>query len=375
MPKCLFCGKKGIFLRINASGACVSCAASLQREKENEAIIYFDKLKELYLNVVEEIPVPDDPVERLSVLDQITEKQNKCSELLLLLQQCTEYEYFVKVLKENVKYNDSQKMIHLGSVMPFDIFIWTEQKDLLEQFTSKLSTDIQKIKDTWFNHSMRIRSMAQFQTTLLSIPLYEIILSESNSLRHNIYDMPDIKFTNITSKSNYNKLGNFVVLDTETTGLHASSDRIIEVSAIRFRNWKPEMLFTTLINPEKKINSFIESLTGINDDMLKDAPHFCQIIESLSSFVGTDNVVGHNLLFDIKFLFKNGYNIFLNKRKYFDTLELSRRTFSNLDNYKLDTICDYYGIRDNDSSHRSSSDSYATALLFKKIVYQRTLQF
>ncbi len=266
-------------------------------------------------------------------------------------------------------------MIHLGSVMPFDIFIWTEQKDLLEQFTSKLSTDIQKIKDTWFNHSMRIRSMAQFQTTLLSIPLYEIILSESNSLRHNIYDMPDIKFTNITSKSNYNKLGNFVVLDTETTGLHASSDRIIEVSAIRFRNWKPEMLFTTLINPEKKINSFIESLTGINDDMLKDAPHFCQIIESLSSFVGTDNVVGHNLLFDIKFLFKNGYNIFLNKRKYFDTLELSRRTFSNLDNYKLDTICDYYGIRDNDSSHRSSSDSYATALLFKKIVYQRTLQF
>lgn len=365
--------KKGLFLRVDASGVCNACAVIRQQEQHNLAKTYFDKLKSLYINITDEISVPDDPIERLSVIDQIHTKENLCSDCLSLLQQYSDYEYFFSIVIENVEYeSETEKKINFGEVKPFNISIWTNRADSLEQFISKLTDVINQVKHNWSKHEEKIRSMAQFQTTLQSLPRCEVVLRDSGVPLQNIYEMPDITFSNITAKSNYEKLGDFVVIDTETTGLKAGYDRIIEVSALRFRNWRPELLFTTLLNPDKKIDSFIEDLTGINDGMLREAPHFPLIIESLSSFIGSDNIVGHNLLFDLKFLYKNGLNIFSSKRKYYDTLELSRKTFHDLDNYKLDTLCEYYGIRDNCSSHRSSSDCYATALLFKKIAFYRT---
>lgn len=104
-------------------------------------------------------------------------------------------------------------------------------------------------------------------------------------------------------------------------------------------------------------------------------------------------MVGHNLPFDLNFLYRNGLNILAKKRKYFDTLELAKKvvkgptkrwnsdtagyvTDFNIDyeveNHKLETLCDYFEIRDNSSAHRALSDCLATGYLFQSLVSLRT---
>lgn len=127
----------------------------------------------------------------------------------------------------------------------------------------------------------------------------------------------------ITAKTSYDRIGSFVAIDTETTGLSAVNEDIIEVAAIRFEDWEPVELFQTLVNPQKHISGFITDINGINDAMVKDSPTFAQIIDCLAEFVGHANIVGHNLPFDLKFLFRHGYNFTTEKRKYFDTCKVN----------------------------------------------------
>ena len=65
-------------------------------------------------------------------------------------------------------------------------------------------------------------------------------------------------------------LDKFIALDFETTGLQVDSDRIIEVAAILFVDGLPHKKYTSLVNPEISIPSFIEQITGITNAMVKD---------------------------------------------------------------------------------------------------------
>lgn len=80
---------------------------------------------------------------------------------------------------------------------------------------------------------------------------------------------------------------------------------------------------------------------------------------------------GYNLEFDLNFLFVNNIDLFSEKRKFYDLLQICRRHISKDDvyNYKLNTVCEYYGIY-RDNIHRSMSDALATGLLFSKISKQ-----
>ena len=105
------------------------------------------------------------------------------------------------------------------------------------------------------------------------------------------------------------------------------------------------------------------------------------MIPALSDFIGKSAIVGHNLLFDIKFLYKNGLDFFEVKRKYYDTLELARKIltkakssndiYGDVSDHKLTTLCDYYSIRDNHYAHRAASDCLATGYLFNIFVKER----
>ena len=88
--------------------------------------------------------------------------------------------------------------------------------------------------------------------------------------------------------------------------------------------------------------------------------------------------MGHNLEFDLKFLYRNGINFLSHKRKYYDTLKIAKTVLkrgdslnSDVSDYKLTTLCDYYDIRDNDSAHRSLSDALSTGLLFKNLADEK----
>lgn len=215
----------------------------------------------------------------------------------------------------------------------------------------------------------------KFNTLLASIPVHEVVkdpgatrkpLSECKKVEHSI--------SGISKNTNREKLGQFVVIDTETTGLHCVQNQIVELTAIRFRDWKPVEIFTTLINPGSHIPEDATRIHGITDEMVKDAPKIGEVIKSFDSFLGSDNLLGHNISFDLGFLDMAGSEYSNTKRKYYDTLTLAQYLDLYIDNNKLTTLCDHYYIRDNSTAHRSASDALATGLLFDKLVEQKMLR-
>src|SRR5262249_21157693 len=94
----------------------------------------------------------------------------------------------------------------------------------------------------------------------------------------------------------------FVVLDTETTGLRPGPDRVIEVAAVRVRNGEIVDSFQSLINPGRPLPPFIVRFTGISQDMLQDAPMAREVMPDLLQFIDGAILVGHNLGFDLNFL-------------------------------------------------------------------------
>lgn len=159
----------------------------------------------------------------------------------------------------------------------------------------------------------------------------------------------------------------FVVVDVETTGVEFSVDRITEIAAVKIVDGVIKEHFTTLINPERKIPEKIISLTGIDDDMVANAPLFVDIGGDFLKFMGDCPFVAHNSDFDSRFIrneLRNGNYGF--NPPIIDTLPLAIQTVKGLKNYKLNTICEYFGIEFR--HHRALSDAYATAEMFIKLI-------
>ena len=102
----------------------------------------------------------------------------------------------------------------------------------------------------------------------------------------------------------------YTVIDIETTGLSSKYNEIIELSAIKIRNNKIADKFSTLVKPNCMISPFITNLTGITNDMVKNAPNVKEAILKYIDFISDDIVIGHNVNFDIGFIFHNYLNLF-----------------------------------------------------------------
>lgn len=160
--------------------------------------------------------------------------------------------------------------------------------------------------------------------------------------------------------------GNYISFDLETTGLSPKNDSIIELSAVRFRNFKPVAAFSTLVNPLVDIPATVARITGIHDDDVCDAPLIQEVMQSFTDFIGKDDMVGHNILaFDLKFLYKFGFEIDEASRSYYDTLSMARKLIpeGSVENNKLETLLDHFGIT-RSTAHRGLSDSVAEGILF-----------
>lgn len=162
----------------------------------------------------------------------------------------------------------------------------------------------------------------------------------------------------------YNPLmTSFVAIDLETTGLDPTRDAIIEIGAVRFNNARIEDEWSTLINPNRPIPSEITQLTGINNDMVRQAPPIDAVIQELADFVGDAPLVGHNVSFDIGFL--NNYDLFWNNPAV-DTYELASILLPKSSRYNLGALCQSNGIILTDA-HRALDDARATGQLFNRL--------
>jgi len=165
----------------------------------------------------------------------------------------------------------------------------------------------------------------------------------------------------------------YVVVDVETTGGRAGNHRMTEIGAVKVQNGVIIDEFQTLLNPQRSIPAFITKLTGITQDMVKDAPIFAQIADDFSDFLGDAIFAAHNVNFDYGFI-KAEYER-IGKRfraPKICTCSSMRKYYPGLRSYGLKNLCAEFHI-DLDSHHRALCDAKAAAELLFLVNDKRTL--
>jgi len=162
----------------------------------------------------------------------------------------------------------------------------------------------------------------------------------------------------------------YVVFDVETTGLSAVYDTIIELAAVKVKGGEIIERFERFANPHRPLSATIIELTGITDDMLKDAPEAEEVIRDFKEWVGDHTLVAHNASFDIGFI-NVAYKRLLNSEKVqnpvIDTLELGRFLYPEFKNHRLNTLCKKFDI-ELTQHHRAIYDTEATGYLLVKML-------
>jgi len=171
---------------------------------------------------------------------------------------------------------------------------------------------------------------------------------------------------------------NFVVFDLETTGGNHKSDKIIEVGLVKIENLKITKEKNYLINPEIKIPDFIQKLTNIKQDDVKDSPQIESVIDEVLEFMGDSILVAHNTSFDVPFL--NSVLRRLNRpeleNKSICTNLMTKYLIPNLLNSNLNYMSKIFNIK-HSKAHRALDDAKATAELllnYLKIFIDKDIQ-
>jgi len=158
----------------------------------------------------------------------------------------------------------------------------------------------------------------------------------------------------------------FVVVDIEATGAKMPPNRIIELGAYRVRNGRIVDNFVTLVNPEIPIPRFVIALTGITNEMVKEAPLFADVVPRWLEFVRDAVLIAHNAPFDTNFLNHEISRVYPGHRMlnpHLCTVTLSRRAIPGLTNYRLETVAEHFSVPIM-ARHRAGSDAEATAKVF-----------
>ncbi len=154
-----------------------------------------------------------------------------------------------------------------------------------------------------------------------------------------------------------------VALDVETTGLDPRTDAIIEIGARRFNGHRVEDEWTTLINPGRHIPEFITALTGINDEMARQAPRLQEVLDDLAQFIGTSPILGHNIRFDLSFFSK--YGLF-ELNEHIDTYEIASVLLPSAGRYNLGALGQALGVP-LPATHRALEDARVTHGIFLRL--------
>lgn len=160
----------------------------------------------------------------------------------------------------------------------------------------------------------------------------------------------------------------FAIVDIETTGSHANANGITEIAIYIHDGEKIVEEYQTLINPQQEIPTFIQSLTGISNEAVKNAPTFEEVAPTIFSYLDDKIFVAHNVNFDYSFinhhLKREGFT--LNSKKLC-TVRLARKILPGFPSYSLGKLCRSLNIKI-ENRHRAAGDALATTVLFKMMI-------
>lgn len=160
----------------------------------------------------------------------------------------------------------------------------------------------------------------------------------------------------------------YTIIDIETTGNGIKGNRITEISIFKYDGHEVIDEFTSLVNPQCPIPAFITGLTGIDNDMVRNAPLLEEIIPQINAITADTIFVAHSVNFDYNII-KNEFKLLGHdfSRKKLCTVRLSRKLLPGYNSYSLGKLTAALGIPLTDR-HRARGDAHATVLLFHKLL-------
>jgi len=163
----------------------------------------------------------------------------------------------------------------------------------------------------------------------------------------------------------------YVVFDVETTGLSPQNgDRIVEIAAVRVKNWKVVDTFESLVDPERELPEEAQAIHKISEEMLDGAPTADEVLPKIIDFTGGACLVGHNIKFDLNFLC---FQLALIGRKLreetpaVDTLKMAKTLLPHLTSFRLTHVAHSLGTRMG-IAHRALPDVKLTANVMSRLL-------
>lgn len=161
---------------------------------------------------------------------------------------------------------------------------------------------------------------------------------------------------------------NYVLVDIETTGLSPKENDIIEIGAIKVRQNEIIEKYESLIKIDYKLNPFITRLTGITNEMLKEGKEVEEVLEEFIDFAGSDIIMGHNVNFDINFIYdkcEKYLDTYL-KNDFIDTMRIAKKLLPDSPNYKLGTLAERFDVSYK-NAHRGLTDVEITFDVYNRL--------
>ena len=159
-----------------------------------------------------------------------------------------------------------------------------------------------------------------------------------------------------------------IVLDTETTGLDYTKERMVEFAAVRLENGKIKDEFQTLINPQQHIRKSSIAIHGITQDMVADAPTEEDAMPKILEFIGDYPIVAHNAIFDYTFLNEASLRTtgkeLTNTR--IDSQQMFKEVYPDLESHGLEALTKKFNV-DLTNHHRAMADTMGLALAYPKL--------
>ena len=159
-----------------------------------------------------------------------------------------------------------------------------------------------------------------------------------------------------------------IVLDTETTGLDYTKEKMVEFAAVRLENGKIKDEFQTLINPKQHIRKSSIAIHGITPDMIKDAPTEAEVMPAILEFIGDYPIVAHNAIFDFMFLNEASLRVFgkVFDNPRIDTQQMFKEVYPDLDSHGLEALTNKFNV-ELKNHHRAMADTMGLALAYPKL--------
>lgn len=159
-----------------------------------------------------------------------------------------------------------------------------------------------------------------------------------------------------------------IVLDTETTGLDYTKEKMVEFAAVRLENGKIKDEFQTLINPQQHIRKSSIAIHGITEEMVQDAPTEEEVMPKILEFIGDYPIVAHNAIFDYSFLNEASLRTtgkeLTNPRV--DSQQMFKEVYPEMDSHGLEALTIKFDV-ELTNHHRAMADTMGLALAYPKL--------